>query len=176
LKQAQELEKNYLQVAKKRRGYIYKGGNNPQRWSNWYDEDLDYQIKTIHTTQDTPKMIADFISKITKIVDYDRVYLFPCVNTTIPSGISNMIRNDKKNNYNFNKGDKSSPRNQRFNAGQGAVIIIPAGYSLPPLKLKHFYLLGDDGRQFWKDKVKAKEQRGYYYGNSVDIPRYIPIS
>tara|TARA_B100001079_G_scaffold244790_2_gene232290 strand:- start:72 stop:1766 length:1695 start_codon:yes stop_codon:yes gene_type:complete len=175
LKQAQELEKNYLQVAKKRRGYIYRGGSDDTRWVKWYDEELDYQIKTINTTQDTPKMIAEFISKITKVVDYDRIYLFPCVNTEIPSALSNMVRNDKKNKYNFNP--EISPTLASFrraNKGQGAVIIIPAGYSLPPLKLKHFYLLGDDSRDFWKDKVKNTDQRGYYYGSSVNVTKYIP--
>tara|TARA_B100001113_G_scaffold161936_1_gene132490 strand:+ start:10794 stop:12488 length:1695 start_codon:yes stop_codon:yes gene_type:complete len=175
LKQAQELEKNYLQVAKKRRGYIYRGGSDDTKWVKWYDEELDYQIKTINTTQDTPKMIAEFISKITKVVDYDRIYLFPCVNTEIPSALSNMVRNDKKNKYNFNP--EISPTLASFrraNKGQGAVIIIPAGYSLPPLKLKHFYLLGDDSRDFWKDKVKNTDQRGYYYGSSVNVTKYIP--
>ena len=172
---AQELEKNYLQIAKRRRGYIYRGGNDPTRWSKWYDEELDYQIKTINTTQDTPKMIAEFISKITKVVDYDRIYLFPCVNTDIPAALSNMVRNDKKNKYNFNPEMSAEVATyRRLNKGQGAVIIIPAGYSLPPLKLKHFYLLGDDSKDFWKDKVKKTEQRGYYYGGSVDINRYIP--
>ena len=175
LKQAQETEKNYLQIAKKRRGYIYRGGGNPTKWFNWYDEDLDYQINTINTTQDTPKMIAEFISKITKVVDYDRIYLFPCVNTNITTGISNMIRNDKKNKYNFKpKGDISGAHG-RLNRGQGAVIIIPAGYSLPPLKLKHFYLLGDDSKDFWKDKVKKQAQvRGYYYGSNINVSKYIP--
>ena len=175
LKQAQELEKNYLQVAKKRRGYIYRGGSDDTKWVKWYDEELDYQIKTINTTQDTPKMITEFISKITKVVDYDRIYLFPCVNTEIPSALSNMVRNDKKNKYNFNP--EISPTLASFrraNKGQGAVIIIPAGYSLPPLKLKHFYLLGDDSRDFWKDKVKNTDQRGYYYGSSVNVTKYIP--
>ena len=175
LKQAQELEKNYLQVAKKRRGHIYRGGSDDTKWVKWYDEELDYQIKTINTTQDTPKMIAEFISKITKVVDYDRIYLFPCVNTEIPSALSNMVRNDKKNKYNFNP--EISPTLASFrraNKGQGAVIIIPAGYSLPPLKLKHFYLLGDDSRDFWKDKVKNTDQRGYYYGSSVNVTKYIP--
>ena len=175
LKQAQELEKNYLQVAKRRRGYVYRGGADSTRWSNWYDEDLDYQIKTINTTQDTPKMIAEFISKITKVVDYDRIYLFPCVNTHIEAGISNMIRNDKKNKYNFNPKGDISGASRRYNRGQGAVIIIPAGYSLPPLKLKHFYLLGDDSKDFWKDKVKKTEQiRGYYYGSNINISKHIP--
>jgi hypothetical protein len=174
LRIAQELEKNYLQVAKRRRGYMYRGGNDPTKWSNWYDEDLDYQINAINTTQDTPKMIAEFISKITKVVDYDRIYLFPCVNTNITTGISNMIRNDKKNKYNFKpKGDISGAHG-RVNRGQGAVIIIPAGYSLPPLKLKHFYLLGDDSKDFWKDKVKKQAPRGYYYGSSINVSKYIP--
>ena len=174
LRTAQELEKNYLQVAKKRRGYIYRGGNDPTRWANWYDEELNYQINTINTTQDTPKMIAEFISKITKVVDYDRIYLFPCVNTHIPSALANMVRNDKKNKYNF-KPEGISGAGARLNKGQGAVIIIPAGYSLPPLKLKHFYLLGDDSKDFWKDKVKKKEQiRGYYYGSNINISKYIP--
>ena len=174
LRQAEEKPKNILQVAKMSRGYIYRGGNDPTRWSNWYDEELDYQIKTINTTQDTPKMIADFISKITKVVDYDRIYLFPCVNTDIRAGIANMLRNDKKNKYRFEQG-KGIPKNGvRLNKGQGAVVIIPAGYSLPPLKLKHYYLLGDDSKDFWKEKVKKKEQRGYYYGSSVNISQHIP--
>ena len=173
---AQELEKNYLQVAKRRRGYRYRGGNDPTIWTKWYDEELDYQIKTINTTQDTPKMIAEFISKITKVVDYDRIYLFPCVNTDIPAALSNMARNDKKNKYNFNPEMSTEVVTyRRMNKGQGAVIIIPAGYSLPPLKLKHFYLLGDDGKDFWKDKVKKQEQiRGYYYGSNINLTRYIP--
>lgn len=142
-----------------------------KKYEKKYMERLQTHVKFIPTTQDTPKMVSDFFSKITKVVDYDRIFLMPCLRPFERGfqGMKNMVRNNKKGTYNFNNSDISGGSAQARQ--DGAIIIIPAGYSIPPMKFKHFFLIGSRNKRElvrnFKNPNWSKNNR-YWGGRQYD--------
>ena len=145
-----------------------KKSDKQKEYEKYYFQEYQPSVNFISTTQDTPKMVADFMSKITKVVDYDRIYLMPCLRTgdNYAKSIFNMVRNNKKNIYGFSN-DLGEQRRAGLNSARGAnqkgaILIIPAGYSIPPMKIKHWFTMGSRNK---RDLLKnCKDSYNYGYG------------
>jgi len=162
-KQIAQTPLNYMMFAKYHRGEIYSGGKNPKVWEDWYYEKLDTNIKFVNTTSDTATMVSDFMKKITTIVDYDRIFIIPCVNSNEQGAITNMTRNDKQGKYNF----KSVLARRYLNraVSKGSLFIIPAGFSVPPMKIQDYFRLGFENNAEMTQWIRA--------GYKIDkAPRY----
>jgi len=170
LQRYKNLPRNYMGEARRR--YIHRSGKTGDDITKFIQERLDTSIHFINTTQDTAKMVSDFITKITTIVDYDRIFLFPCINDVPKQAISNMQKQVK----NFWKQSGQVAQSYSINS-TGSICIIPAGYSLPPMDIEDYYKLGFDTKADSMDWVrdarrKEKNYRGRYayYGNTT-LPR-----
>ena len=157
------------------RNMTYIEANKTPEQKNYekkYMAKLQPNVKFIPTTQDTPKMVSDLFSKITKVVDYDRIFLMPCLRPFERglNSMKNMVRNNKKGTYNFDNSDiPGSGGSARQN---GAIIIIPAGYSIPPMKFKHFFLMGARNKRELVRNLKNpnwnKNNNRYWGGREYD--------
>jgi len=181
LKRYKNLPRNYMSESRRRHrhsGNTHGRGKTEADMQKYIHEKLDTSIHFINTTQDTAKMVSDFITKITTIVDYDRIFLFPCINQVPKQAISNMQKQEKK----FWKKSGQVAQGYSINS-KGSVCIIPAGYSLPPMDIEDYYKLGFDTKadsMAWVRDARRKEKNhrgGYgYYGNKTIHSKIVKMS